>query len=276
MLENLKKYLMIFTGIFFLTLAINNVFIPFKILSGGITGFTLFVHLLTGAEKGMTFFLMNIPLVIIGFIFVNRKFMIETFITMFTLSLALKYGSSVDLNIQSSLNAMFFGGVTYGLGLGIIFKTGASTGGIDILAKIAKKYFNYSMGTFLITFNLIIVALSAYFFNIDSALNTMIVILIYGQVSNLVVRGFNRECNVFIISEKEKEIVMMIESIFGNEPVEIFEKYAEDEDTNKKMIFYTVRYSKVPMLEENIKAIDPEAYVTITETLEVVGKQRLI
>ena len=58
---------------------------------------------------------------------------------MVTLSLALKYGSSIDLNIQSNINAIFFGGVTYGIGLGIIFKSGASTGGIDILAKIAKK-----------------------------------------------------------------------------------------------------------------------------------------
>nr|WP_312668191.1 YitT family protein [Tissierella praeacuta] len=163
----------IFTKIFFITignllcsLAFNVFFVPNGLLSGGVGGIAIMTQYLTGITTGLTVFLINLPIFVIGVRMLDKKFITYAFISMLVFSswLTITKDFARYFVIEDILLASVFGAVLNGLGMGLMFRHGTCQGGFDVVASILKRKLNVNIGTGLMMFNTVIITLSSLLF----------------------------------------------------------------------------------------------------------------
>lgn len=267
------KIVTILFGTFLMAISINVFLIPSKILSGGITGIAVLIHLLLGFDIHYTVPLLNIPLFIIAYFYMKKRFVVFSLIGMLSLSFFLFVTKNFYITSNDILVTVIAGGILSGFGSGIIFKFNGSTGGSDIIAKLAYKYCGYSISSVVFLINIIIIFLSVYFFGLNIAVYTMITMFISSQVSKFVIDGLNYKKAVFIISDHYLEISEMILKQLkrGVTTIHVSGAYT---NTSKYMLFCIVGIREVAQLKLLVKTIDPKAFMTITQTSQVIGNGR--
>lgn len=269
----LRKLLFILIGNFLCSIAFNVFFIPNRLLSGGVGGIGILIQYLTGLPAGISVFLINIPIFFIGTKVIDKEFATFSFISMLVLSTLLtitrKLGSYFI--IDDILLAAIFGGVINGVGMGLMFRNRVSQGGFDIIAAVLRRKYNINIGTALMTVNTVVISLSSLLFGYKPAMYTLISMYIGYEVLDKVQTGFNVKKNVFIVSDKSKELSETI--IYKlNRGVTLLEGIGAYTNEDKKVIYCTVTSREIPKLEEIVDKIDPNAFLTINEVVEVKGR----
>lgn len=249
---------------------------PYKIVPGGVYGIGIILFHLLGLPVGLTGLALNIPLTILGIKLLGPRFGVKTIVGFFLASgfidgIAYLYGNE-PLVVGDPLLSSIFGGVFIGLGLGLIFKAKATSGGSSILAMLLTKYSRIPLGQSLMIVDALIVLLSLLSFgDWTIPLYSLIVIFITGKVIDIVLEGFSYEKTLFIVSDKYDEIAEKILKDLnrGGTYLEAKGMYKKDE---KKVIFVNVTRREVAMLQDFITRIDPNAFVTVIEASEILGK----
>ncbi|MDX9943037.1 MAG: YitT family protein [Bacteroidales bacterium] len=249
---------------------------PNKIVPGGVYGIGIVLHHLIGIPVGLTGLALNIPLTLIGIRVLGPRFGVKTVIgfvltSLFIDGLTLLWGEHPLVPGEMLLSSIF-GGVLIGFGLGLIFKARATSGGSDIVAMILNKYTRIPVGQMLIIVDSIIVFVGLIAFrDWTIPLYSWIVIYITGKVVDGVIQGVSYEKTLFIISEKYKEIAqkILVDLNRGGTFLEAKGMYKEDE---KKVIFVNVNRREVTILQDYINTIDPNAFVTVIDASEILGK----
>lgn len=248
---------------------------PYRIAPGGVYGIAIVLHHLLDLPTGMIALSIDIPLTIIGIKILGPRFGWKTvlgFISMAVFVDALSYiqGDAPLVEGDALLSAVF-GGVLIGLGLGLVFKSKATSGGSDVVAMILNKYIKISLGQMIIYVDSIIVLVGLIAFkDWKIPLYSWIVIFIAGKVVDIVLQGANYNKAFFIISDKYEEIKNKIivdmsrgGTIFNGQGI-----YSSNE---KKVIYTTVTRRESEILKEFIYNIDPNAFVSIIDTHENLG-----
>ncbi|MDA3891834.1 MAG: YitT family protein [Salinivirgaceae bacterium] len=278
---------LIIVGAFLMALGFVLFINPYNIVPGGVYGISIVVHYMTqgllefwpdGIPIGLFGLVLNIPLTIIGIKILGPRFGVKTIIGFFLTSafmdlLTLFIGENDPLGLKDDLLlACIFGGVLLGVGLGLIFKSKATSGGSDIIAMILAKATKWPLGQLLIYVDSTIVLLGLVIFkDWKIPLYSWLVIYISGKVIDAVIEGVNYEKMLFIVSDKHQEIRDVIvndlnrggtfligEGMFQNEP--------------KKMIHTVVNRRELSMLEDYINKIDPKAFLTVVDAKEILGE----
>jgi len=255
----------------------------YKIAPGGVYGIGIIVHYLTqglfswapeGLPIGTVGLILNIPLTILGIKILGPRFGVKTvigfmlssiFIDM--LHMILGYKPLVDDMLLSSV----FGGVLIGFGLGLIFKSKATSGGSDIIAMIFAKYTRLPLGQLMIYVDSAIVLLALLAFkDWKIPMYSWIVIYITGKVIDMTIQGVSYDKTLFIVSDKYEEIRDKIINDLerGGTLINVAGMYKGQE---KKMIFTNVSRREVYMLKDFIQSIDPEAFITVIDANEILG-----
>ena len=156
-----KKVVLILCGTCISAINTNGILIPHQLLSGGVTGLAIFIHLITSWDTALLILLFNIPIFILGYKFVNKQFVVLSLIGTGSFSLFLSLTKHIHFPINDTLGAILLGGTLGGLGLGTVFRGHGSTGGTDILAKIINRYFGFSIGSIMFVFNIIVIEVSS-------------------------------------------------------------------------------------------------------------------
>ncbi len=270
--EVFKKLIFIVLGNFLCTIAFNAFFIPSKLLSGGVGGLALMNQYLTGIPSGITVFIINIPIFLIGARMVDREFAIYGFISMFIFSTLLTLTNGIDryIILDDILLGAVIGGVLNGTGMGLMFRNRTSQGGLDIIAAILKKKYNINIGTGLMIINTVIISLSSLLFGIRPAMYTLISMYIGYQVLDKVQIGFNVKKNVVIVSNKSEELA---DRIIGelNRSVTFLEGSGGYKKENKHVIYCIVTSKEIVKLKDIIDRVDPSAFLIINDVVEVKG-----
>ena len=245
-----------------------------QLISGGATGVGLIIQYLTRINSGITVFIINIPLFILSYFKLPKKFTLYTGIGMISLSACLIITSPLSslVSLNDTLLYWIYGGILCGLGYGIVFSRNGSTGGTDIVNMlIRKKYSNFNIGSLGFAINLIIVAVASTFFGIPMALYTLISMFIQGMVLDKVIKGTNNKQLLFIITEKEQ---LVISYIINDLHRGVTSLLAEGEYTHdkKKMLYCLVTPRQMIELKNTIHLIDPKAFITVMDVSEVRGK----
>ncbi|GFZ32812.1 membrane protein [Clostridium zeae] len=266
--------LIIVTGCFISSLGINLFLTHAKLLSGGATGVALIIQYLKGFNAGFSVFLINLPLFIISYIKLDKKFTMYSALGMVSLSVSLIITSpfSKIIVLDDILLYCIYGGVLCGIGYGLVFSRNGSTGGTDIITMlIRKKYSNFNIGKLGFTLNLVIVAVGAFFFGIPKALYTLISMFIQSYVLDVMVRGLSRKNLLLILTEREEDVINYIINDLHRGVTSLF---AEGEYTHdrKKMLYCIVTTRQMIELKNTIHLVDPKAFVTIIDISEVRGK----
>lgn len=285
---NFKEYLSIIAGTFIMAVAIVIFIAPLKLAPGGVYGIAIILHHLFNFPIGISGIAMDIPLLILGTLILGPKFGFKTIIGIISLSgfitlLELMYGYDplislvVNGNIipdpAANLIIALFGGLLTGLGLGLVFKARATSGGTDIVAMAFKKYFKHiPLGTMIIMVDsVIVIAALAIFRDWSIPLYSWVVIYVTGYTVDTVISGFARRKAVLIISDEYDEIKKFIINELGRGGTYLHGEGMYNA-AEKKIIFTTMSSKELPSLLFHIHETDPKAFVSILDATDVFGE----
>jgi len=247
---------------------------PNALNTGGISGLAqILVELLGFGSVGVVVALINLPLFAIAGLKIGKNFFWGSLLGMIALTATLELFLLLPIPQTDPLLAALYGGVLCGLGLGVVFAAGASTGGSDIIVRLLKRKMQYiPIGTINICFDLVVAALTGLVFrDISSALYSGVAIFVTGQVVDAVVYRFDYSKAVMIISERYEAVAKII-----NEDLDRGATYLSGEGTyshkEKKVIFTVVKKQQVAELKRLVVEVDPDAFIVVQEAHQVLGE----
>ena len=284
--EIIKTYGLILLGTFIMSIGFVVFISPLKLAPGGVYGIAIILHHVFNFPIGLSGICLDLPLLLIGTLWLGPRFGAKTLVGVISLPAFISlwekvYGYAPLIALpndpmtpdpSATFILALFGGVIIGVGLGLIFKTRATSGGTDIIAMILGKYIKHiPMGTLLIFVDstIVLVALVA-FKDWTIPLYSWLVIYITGVVMDKVITGFRANKAVLIISEKYEEIRQRIfdELDRGGTYLKGEGMYNHDE---KKIIFTSISRKQLPTLIHFVHEIDDKAFVTILDASETLG-----
>jgi len=270
----IKDYLIITFGLLLFAMGWILFLIPAEITGGGISGVAAVIFFATKIPISITFLVINAVLVLIAIKILGASFGIKTIysIAVLTLFFALFQNILKKPIVDDMFLSAVLGGMSGGIGLGIVFSRGGSTGGTDIFAMIINKYRDISPGRIILLCDVIIIGSSYFVFQSPEK-------LVYGYVSMWVVAysldafltGANRSAQMFIISKKYNEIAEFIntEVVRGVTLLEGSGWYTKEET---KVVMSVVRKKETSAVFRKIKEIDPDAFISMGSVMGVYGQ----
>ncbi len=251
--------------------AINGILIPGKLLAGGVGGLSVFIYyLIPVVPVGVSYFLLNIPLFVLGWLLVGRRFFLYSLAGMTLFSLVVLVPVP-PFPIQEPLLKALAAGILSGIGSGIILKSLGSGGGLDILSVILLKRFSLRIGATVMGFNTLLLLASLFWFSLEVVLYTLIYMFVTSQLINLVVTGFNQRKAVMVVSAKWEEIAREIMEHMQR-GVTIVNGQGGYTGQSLKILYSVVTFQELSRFKEMVRQHDPQAFLVVTETIEVMGR----
>ena len=284
--EIFKTYALILLGTFIMSIGFVVFISPLKLAPGGVYGIAIILHHLFNFPIGLSGICLDIPLLIIGTLWLGPKFGAKTIVGVITLPAFISLwekiygyaplialpGDPMTPDPAANFIVALCGGVIIGIGLGLIFKTRATSGGSDIIAMIIGKYIKHiPLGTLLIIVDsTIVLAALAAFKDWTIPLYSWLIIYVTGIVMDRVIVGFHSNKVVLIVSDYYDEIRQHIfdELDRGGTFLHGEGMYNNDE---KKIIFTSISRKQLPVLVHFVHEIDPKAFVSILDASETLG-----
>ncbi|WP_226676994.1 YitT family protein [Mesobacillus jeotgali] len=246
-----------------------------NLAEGGFTGITLLLYFVFGWSPSITNLLLNLPLFFIGWKLLGRNVFIYTIIGTVGVSIFLgifqKYQIEMPLYEDLFLAALF-AGVFIGIGLGIIFRYGGTTGGVDIIARLAQKYVGWTMGRTMFMFDFAVITLSLItYLNYREAMYTLVVVFVGARVIDFMQEGSYAARGAMIISEKNEDIAakIMKEMDRGVTSLKAVGSYTKSE---RDVLYCVVAKNEIVRLKSVINSVDPHAFVSVTVVHDVLGE----
>lgn len=252
-----------------------NLFLgPNDLNAGGVSGLAMIlVHLLGMGSVGTVTMVMNLPLFALGGMKIGKKFFWGSLVGMIASSVLLDVFALIPAPAVEPLVAALYGGVLCGFGLGIVFSTGASTGGSDIVVRLLKmKYQNVPIGTINMVFDLTVATLTGLVFrDISRALYSGVAIYLTGQVIDAVVYRFDYSKVALIISGEHEQIARQI-----GEKLDRGATFLRGQGTysgnETKVVLTVVKKQQVAELKKLVVDLDPDAFIVVQEAHQVLGE----
>ena len=267
----LWNLLLIFAGSVLCAVGIKGILVPKHFLAGGVTGLALLVHyVFASLPLGFIYFLLNIPLFAIGWMFVGKRFFWYSLAGMIIFSAVIFWPYPVFPVEDMILNALTAGIIT-GLGSGIILRSLGSAGGLDIFSIILFKRFSIRPGTTVMAFHAVMLLVALFRLPTELVLYTLIYFFINAYVVNLVVIGLSQRKAIMIISPRWKEISQQIMEKLQR-GVTIVQGSGGYSGQSLHILYSVITLTELSRFKEMIRKIDPGAFVVVSETLEVMGK----
>lgn len=274
MINKVKEYFLVTLGITIVAIALEYFFFPLGIAAGGVSGLALAINQLIDINPSILTFVFNIILFALAFILIGSSFGAKSLYATVMLSVVMWFFETF-LNptaiTDNYVLACIFGSASLALGAAITFYQDASTGGTSIVAKILNKYLHIPIGQGLLLSDCTVTLLAIYSFGIEKGLFGLLSAILIGNLVDKFIAGLNPVKQVFIITNKEDLVVKFINNEIDRGCTILTGKggYTREDMT----VIYTVLTSKQFItLKQFIKLHNPEAFLTVSESTEAVGK----
>ena len=250
--------------------AINGILVPQQFVSGGFVGLALVLYYLTQhLPVAALYLLLNVPVFALGWMFVGRRFFLYSMAGMVIFSIAVN-SIQVTLPVQDRIPAALLAGLISGAGAGIILRSLGSAGGADILAVFLFQRFSIRPGMAMLGFNVLVLSMAAVLFTLEGALYTLIYLYITSHVMNVVVTGMSQRKAVFIISLQWEEIRRhLLDRV--ERGLTLIEGQGGYSGRDERILYTVITFRDLPRLKRLVRQIDPNAFMVVTDTLEVMG-----
>ena len=273
-LKTIRDILFIIIGTAIYGFAVVFFNIPNDLAEGGITGITLILRALLTIDPAISTLLLNIPLILLGGKILGRRALYYTIIGTLGLSSWLwiwqQFPLIIDLE-EDLLIVALLGGLIAGIGSGIVYKVGGTTGGSDIIARIIEKNLGISVGRSLLIFDVLILILSLSYINLQQMMYTMIYSYVFSRIIDSILDGGYSAKGIVIISEKSAEIapLLMDKLERGLTYLNGEGGFASDE---KKIIYIVITPREISEVKRIVKEVDSTAFVSVINVHEVEGE----
>ncbi|MDQ0191152.1 YitT family protein [Alicyclobacillus cycloheptanicus] len=266
------RIILLLIGDFIGAIALNNFLIPAHILSGGITGLAQIMQHFTKIGIGTWYFLFNIPLFILGYRYLGRRFIVLTGVAIIGFSVFTDFIHIHFIAKGDPLLISLYGGVLSGISSGIIFRIGGSTGGTDIVSLVFNRKTGRSIGSLSFAMNVVVVALSATVFGVEAGMYTLVAMFVSARVMNSLM-NYQQRKTALIVSSKAEEIADRIFHELGRGAtfVNASGAYTKHE---LGMLICALTQLEIGELRLLATEIDPNVFITVLSTTEVIGRFR--
>ena len=270
-LRVILEYASVLLGSAIVAISFNIFLLPNEVASGGVSGISTILKGVFDWKPAFVQWAFNIPLFILGVVLLGKNFGLKTAVGTVFLPFVVFLTESWEPWTLNPLLGSLFGGIMVGLGLGIVFRGQASTGGTDLAAQIITKYTGLTLGTSVALMDGMVVLAAALVFDIEKGLYALIGLYVTTKTIDLVQVGFGRSKLVYIITNKQVEIRDAIyeEIDRGVTKLSATGGYTEAE---KPMIMVVVHQTEFTRLKNLVKIIDPSAFVIVSDAAEVLGE----
>lgn len=255
-------------------LGLVNVNIPNQLAEGGVAGITLIIRALTGFNPAFSTLLLNVPLVLIGWRILGRKSLVYTLYGIFSLSFWIWAWQRLPFNLNLN-HDMFISGIIAGLlsgiGCGIVYKFGGSTGGSDVIARIFEKKYGIPMGKSLLVLDITVLLSSLVYINIRQMMYTLLASYVFSRIVTITQEGAYAARGVLIMTDKPEEIVSAVYTEM-NRGASYFKTEGSYTREPRLTVYIVVSPSELHQLRQLIARIDQRAFTTILDVQETLGE----
>jgi len=274
-LQFFKEYIIVALACMVMAFNTSYFFIGNKLAQGGVSGLSLIIHYLSNIDMSYLYFALNIPLIILAYIFLGKNFLLKTLFATFVLSVFLKIFASFSEPLEDILLAAIFGGAINGIAIGIVFYAGGSTGGIDIIAKIINKYTGIPISRILLTTDFIVLSIVAVIFGKVIFMYTLISLVISSKMIDIIQVGIYSAKGITIITTKEDEIRKRIMEDTGR-GITLIDARGGYTQKEVGMLYCVVGQYQLIKVKTIVKEVDPSAFMIVADVHEVIGNGFLV
>lgn len=259
-------------GAFIFAAGINYLAIPNQLSEGGVIGITIVTYYYLGWSPGIVNLLINIVLIAVGYRYLDKRSIYYTLLGIFFCSLFLYLTENKLPSItHNTLLAAIFAGLLVGIGIGLVFLAGGTTGGSAIVARLCQKFFGWSLGSAMLIFDIAVIGISSTIIGIEKTMYTFIAVYIGARVVDYIVDGFNTKRAVTIISAQTEAIAGRI-TWDMQRGATVLHGHGAYTGSPKHVLYVIINKQELMRLKEIVQAEDKHAFVVIHEVHEVLGR----
>ncbi|MEN2464852.1 YitT family protein [Ornithinibacillus sp. JPR2-1] len=271
----MKNILFILIGAAIFSFGIVHFNMQHNLGEGGFTGITLILYFAFKWDPAITNIVLNIPILLIGWKYLGRNTLFYTIIGTLSVSLFLSIFQYYEYEIhleQDMFLVSLFAGVFIGVGLGIVFRYGGTTGGVDIIARIVHKYIGWSMGKTMFVFDFVVIVTSIFtILELDQGMYTLVAVYVGARVIDFIQEGAYSARGATIISSKSDAIAKKIMRDMDR-GVTVLDGRGSFTGEKRDVLYCVVGRNEIVKLKSIINAIDPQAFVAVGTVHDVLGE----
>lgn len=271
-MKKFKSYFTIFCGVILLSASISLFCVPNKVVSGGVSGISTVLYYVFKIPVGVSYYGVNILLLIIGYKAVGKKFVIKTLICAGLVSVFTDIFSNIPPLTDDVVIASLFGGVLGGLGIGLTLIENASTGGTDVISRIVQAKHEYvPIGRMLMIVDAIIIGISFIFFkNLNLTLYGMLSLFISSTSIDMLINKLNVSKIAFVVTAKGNETAKMLIETSGR-GVTVLNAVGAYTMSEKYLLMCALKEFEIPEFQKKVLFIDEKAFIVFCESQQIVG-----
>ncbi len=274
--KKVKKYCSLVIGLLLMAISFNLFQAPYNIASGGVTGLSIIVKKFLPINEALFIFLVNQSLIILSFLVLGKKRTINTILGSLLLPVFIELTSFLpQIPDLDYILIAIIGGVIQGIGLGLIYKNGFTSGGTDILNQIAEVKYKIPINKSLIAIDGTIVILTAIAFGIPNMIYSFIMLVVLSSISNKTILELDQNKVFYIYTEEPKKFKEFLTDNFAYD-LTIFDSIGGFSKKRKKLYMCSVSTKDYYVIKEGILYIDPKAFIVITNAYEQKNANVLI
>lgn len=251
--------------------AFNMFLLPHEVLAGGVTGIAMILSLVTPVNAGIWMILLNIPVLILGWMKLGKTFIANSILSVAVTSVSMLYIPVVKVTDDALLSSVF-GGVIAGAAIGIIIRFYSSTGGFDVIGLLLSMKRDIPLGALVFILNSGVVFVSGFIFSWELAMYTMASIYITGLVIDRIHTRHIKLSLMVVTSQGDAVKKELLDNLYRG--ITVVDGEGAYSATKVKVLYSVISRYELAFVRPLIKAVDPNAFVSISETMEVMGNFR--
>ncbi len=266
-------YVVLLAGSLLLSASYALFLVPSKISNGGVSGLAVVLHYLFGLPTGLLVFAFNVPLLIVGYVFLGElRFTVRTLVSVLVFSLTVDWLGRITKPVtHDAFLATLYGGVISGVAVGLVFGRGASTGGTTIVARLLKNATGLSAGIAQLSVDAVVVGITGLVFGPQLALYSLISLFVGGKAIDWTLEGLSGERMALVVSPESAAISVRITHELGR-GVTILQGRGGYTGAERPVVMCVLDRAQEPMLRALVQTIDPAAFRVVTAATTVLGE----
>ncbi|MFX4302476.1 YitT family protein [Alicyclobacillus tolerans] len=267
----LREYFIIILGGLIYSVGLNAFLVANHLAEGGFVGISVLLLYRLHIAIGISFLIMNLPLLWIAWRKFGHQFVIKTTLGVLSVSLFSWLTVHWQVDAHDKLLAALYAGVITGLGLGLIFRAGGTTGGADIIARLIRQARGIAMGRLLFIIDVIVIGLVALMIGYETAMYSLVALFVSSRVIDFVIEGMSRSKALYIISGSYQQIVQEIHNSLSRGTT-ILSGQGGYTGQQRPVVYVVVSREEVIRVQQIVAKLDPTAFVIVNDVHEVLGE----
>lgn len=270
MVKRIKEIILILLGSLIFALGINYFAIPNELAEGGVTGITMITYYLFQWSPSITNFIINGLLVLVGYKLLHKRVIVYTVLSIVATSVFLHLTEEAGTPLDDTLLGAIFAGLFVGIGLGLVFRGGGTSGGSAVIARMANQYFDWNISRTMLAIDLAVVGSAYFVIGGEKTMYTVIALYIGTKVLDYIIEGLNPRKAVTIISTRSNEVAEQVNSKMER-GVTVFTAHGSYTKEAKQVLYIVINKQELLELKRIIHKVDDQAFVVVHDVRDVFG-----